>query len=78
MEEGLRSVAASRRAAPVRGRDGEVVAAVNIPVHAGRTPVEAVRRDPLRRPGPAGRPSAAATAATGRAPAVNPGSGTHR
>ncbi|MFF7393507.1 IclR family transcriptional regulator C-terminal domain-containing protein [Streptomyces scabiei] len=39
LEEGLRSVAA-----PVRDRDGEVVAAVNIPVHAGRTSVEAVRR----------------------------------
>lgn len=42
LEEGLRSVAA-----PVRDRDGEVVAAVNIPVHAGRTSVEAVRRDLL-------------------------------
>ncbi|WP_216589731.1 IclR family transcriptional regulator domain-containing protein [Streptomyces brasiliscabiei] len=42
LEEGLRSVAA-----PVRDRDGEVVAAVNIPVHAGRTSVESVRRDLL-------------------------------
>jgi IclR family transcriptional regulator, pca regulon regulatory protein len=44
LEEGLRSVAA-----PVRGRDGGVVAAVNIPVHAGRTSLEAVRRDLLPR-----------------------------
>ncbi|MER6162641.1 IclR family transcriptional regulator C-terminal domain-containing protein [Streptomyces sp. NPDC001868] len=42
LEEGLRSVAA-----PVRDRDGEVVAGVNIPVHAGRTSVESVRRDLL-------------------------------
>ncbi|MEU1195273.1 IclR family transcriptional regulator C-terminal domain-containing protein [Streptomyces sp. NPDC005813] len=42
LEEGLRSVAA-----PVRGRDGEVVAAVNIPVHASRNSVESVRRDLL-------------------------------
>ncbi|WP_371574913.1 IclR family transcriptional regulator C-terminal domain-containing protein [Streptomyces sp. NBC_01314] len=42
VEEGLRSVAA-----PVRDRDGEVVAGVNIPVHAGRTSVESVRRDLL-------------------------------
>ncbi|WP_436319239.1 IclR family transcriptional regulator domain-containing protein [Streptomyces nigra] len=46
LEEGLRSVAA-----PVRDRDGTVVAAVNIAVHAGRHTVDAVRRDllpPLR------------------------------
>ncbi|MEH0637553.1 IclR family transcriptional regulator domain-containing protein [Streptomyces bottropensis] len=42
LEEGLRSVAA-----PVRDRHGEVVAGVNIPVHAGRTSVESVRRDLL-------------------------------
>ncbi|BBC31522.1 Beta-ketoadipate pathway transcriptional regulator, PcaR/PcaU/PobR family [Streptomyces graminofaciens] len=42
LEEGLRSVAA-----PVRDRAGEVVAAVNIPVPAGRYPVESVRRDLL-------------------------------
>ncbi|MFD9430167.1 IclR family transcriptional regulator C-terminal domain-containing protein [Streptomyces sp. NPDC060002] len=42
LEEGLRSVGA-----PVRGRDGAVVAAVNIAVHAGRTSVAAVRRDLL-------------------------------
>ncbi|MDX3588437.1 helix-turn-helix domain-containing protein [Streptomyces europaeiscabiei] len=42
LEEGLRSVAV-----PVRDRDGEVVAGVNIPAHAGRTSVESVRRDLL-------------------------------
>ncbi|MDW8806977.1 IclR family transcriptional regulator C-terminal domain-containing protein [Streptomyces scabiei] len=42
LEEGLRSVAA-----PVRDRHGEVVAGVNIPVHAGRTSAESVRRDLL-------------------------------
>ncbi|MBG0851046.1 helix-turn-helix domain-containing protein [Streptomyces spinoverrucosus] len=42
LEEGLRSVAA-----PVRDRDGTVVAAVNIAVHAGRTSVASVRRDLL-------------------------------
>jgi IclR family pca regulon transcriptional regulator len=42
LEEGLRSVAA-----PVRDRDGRVVAGVNIAVHAGRTSVAAVRRELL-------------------------------
>ncbi|SDN35183.1 transcriptional regulator, IclR family [Streptomyces sp. cf386] len=42
LEEGLRSVAA-----PVRDRGGEVVAAVNIAVHAGRNSVDSVRRDLL-------------------------------
>ncbi|HCA88141.1 MAG TPA: IclR family transcriptional regulator [Streptomyces sp.] len=42
LEEGLRSVAA-----PVRARDGSVVAAVNIPVHASRNSVDSVRRDLL-------------------------------
>jgi IclR family pca regulon transcriptional regulator len=42
LEEGLRSVAA-----PVRDRDGHVVAGVNIAVHAGRTSVASVRRDLL-------------------------------
>jgi IclR family pca regulon transcriptional regulator len=42
LEEGLRSVAA-----PVRDRDGTVVAAVNIPVPASRNSVESVRRDLL-------------------------------
>ncbi|WP_442819388.1 IclR family transcriptional regulator domain-containing protein [Streptomyces sp. NBC_01236] len=40
--EGLRSVAA-----PVRDRGGEVVAAVDIPVHASRNSVDSVRRDLL-------------------------------
>ncbi|WP_217166633.1 IclR family transcriptional regulator C-terminal domain-containing protein [Streptomyces sp. AC512_CC834] len=42
LEDGLRSVAA-----PVRDRDGEVVAGVNIAVHAGRNSVDSVRRDLL-------------------------------
>ncbi|MBQ1092737.1 IclR family transcriptional regulator C-terminal domain-containing protein [Streptomyces sp. B93] len=42
LEEGLRSIAA-----PVRDRDGTVVAAVNIAVHAGRTSLTALRRDLL-------------------------------
>ncbi|WP_159072405.1 IclR family transcriptional regulator domain-containing protein [Streptomyces sp. CMB-StM0423] len=42
LEEGLRSVAA-----PVRDRDGTVVAAVDIPVPASRNSVESVRRDLL-------------------------------
>ncbi|MEO3814857.1 IclR family transcriptional regulator C-terminal domain-containing protein [Sphaerisporangium sp. B11E5] len=40
LEEGLRSAAA-----PVRDRGGTVVAAVNIPVHAARYSVDAMRRD---------------------------------
>lgn len=40
LEEGLRSVAA-----PVRDRNGTVVAAINIPVHASRNSIESVRRD---------------------------------
>jgi IclR family pca regulon transcriptional regulator len=73
LEEGLRSVAA-----PVRDRDGEVVAAVNIAVHAGRNSVDSVRRDLL--------PHLLATIAgieadlriTGPAPAAAPGTGTRR
>jgi IclR family pca regulon transcriptional regulator len=42
LEDGLRSVAA-----PVRDRDGAVLAGVNIAVHAGRNSVESVRRDLL-------------------------------
>ena len=42
LEEGLRSVAA-----PVRGRDGRVVAAVNVSAHASRASRETVRRDLL-------------------------------
>ncbi len=73
LEEGLRSVAV-----PVRDRDGEVVAAVNIAVHAGRNSVDSVRRDLL--------PHLLATVArieadlriTNPAPAASPGTGTHR
>ncbi|MFL1899221.1 helix-turn-helix domain-containing protein [Streptomyces tauricus] len=73
LEEGLRSVAV-----PVRDRDGEVVAAVNVPVHASRNSVESVRRDLL--------PHLLATVArieadlriTGRARGASRGTGTHR
>jgi IclR family pca regulon transcriptional regulator len=73
LEDGLRSVAA-----PVRDRDGEVVAGVNIAVHAGRNSVESVRRDLL--------PHLLATVArieadlriTGPARAAGHDSGTHR
>lgn len=73
LEEGLRSVAA-----PVRDRDGDVVAAVNIAVHAGRNSVDSVRRDLL--------PHLLATVAgieadlriTSPAPAAAPGTGTRR
>ncbi|MFI7080079.1 IclR family transcriptional regulator C-terminal domain-containing protein [Micromonospora sp. NPDC049903] len=40
LEEGLRSVAA-----PIRDRNGSVVAAVNIPAHASRNSIESIRRD---------------------------------
>ncbi|HET6708608.1 IclR family transcriptional regulator domain-containing protein [Amycolatopsis sp.] len=40
LEEGLRSVAA-----PIRGRTGRVVAAVNLSTHASRTTAESVRKD---------------------------------
>lgn len=73
LEEGLRSVAA-----PVRDRDGEVVAAVNIAVHAGRNSADSVRNDLL--------PHLLATVAgiegdltiTSPGRAASPGSGTHR
>jgi IclR family transcriptional regulator, pca regulon regulatory protein len=74
LEEGLRSIAA-----PVRDRGGEVVAAVNIPVQAGRTTLAAVRRDLL--------PPLLETVAgieadlgmtTGPVPVSSPGTGTHR
>ncbi|WP_405141032.1 IclR family transcriptional regulator [Sphaerisporangium sp. NBC_01403] len=42
LEEGLRSIAA-----PIRGRSGQVVAAVNISSHASRTTIESARRDLL-------------------------------
>ncbi|WP_369276386.1 IclR family transcriptional regulator C-terminal domain-containing protein [Streptomyces sp. R11] len=73
LEEGLRSLAA-----PVRDRDGEVVAAVNIAVHAGRNSIDSVRSDLL--------PHLLATVAgieadlsiTDPGRAASPGSGTHR
>jgi IclR family transcriptional regulator, pca regulon regulatory protein len=73
LEEGLRSVAA-----PVRDGGGEVVAAVNIAVPAGRNSLESIRRDLL--------PHLLATVAridadlgiTGPARASSHGSGTHR
>jgi len=73
LEEGLRSIAA-----PVRDRDGKVVAAVNIAVPAGRNSVESIRRDLL--------PHLLATVAridadlgiTGPARAASHGTGTHR
>ncbi|WP_086852880.1 IclR family transcriptional regulator domain-containing protein [Amycolatopsis kentuckyensis] len=40
LEEGLRSVAA-----PIRGRTGQVVAAVNLSTHASRTTAESVEKD---------------------------------
>lgn len=73
LEKGLRSVAA-----PVRDRDGTVVAAVNIPVHAGRNSVESVRRDLLPHLLATVARIEADLAATGRARAGAPGSGTHR
>ncbi|MEV7072192.1 IclR family transcriptional regulator C-terminal domain-containing protein [Streptomyces sp. NPDC093990] len=77
LEEGLRSIAA-----PVRDRGGEVVAAVNIPVQAGRTSLAAVRRDLL----PPLLETVAgietdlrmSTGATGPARASSPGTGTRR
>ncbi|MFK4104626.1 IclR family transcriptional regulator C-terminal domain-containing protein [Streptomyces sp. NPDC019531] len=79
LEEGLRSIAA-----PVRDRDGEVVAAVNIPVQAGRTTLAAARRDLL----PALLETVAGIeadlgmtqglATTGPVRASSPGTGTHR
>ncbi|MEU6409947.1 IclR family transcriptional regulator [Microbispora sp. NPDC046933] len=42
LEEGLRSIAA-----PIRDRDGRVVAAVNVSSHASRTTLESARRDLL-------------------------------
>jgi len=73
LEEGLRSIAA-----PVRDRDGAVVAGVSVGAHAGRHSVEAVRRDLL--------PQLLAAVAridddlriTDRARAASPGSARHR
>ncbi|AXB44410.1 IclR family transcriptional regulator [Amycolatopsis albispora] len=44
LEEGLRSVAA-----PIRGRDGKVVAAVNVSTHASRTSLDVVRDEMVPR-----------------------------
>jgi IclR family transcriptional regulator, pca regulon regulatory protein len=73
LEEGLRSVAA-----PVRDRDGQVVAAVNLAVPAGRTSVESIRRDLLPHLLAAVAGIDADLAITGPARAASPGSGTHR
>ncbi|MEU9173444.1 IclR family transcriptional regulator C-terminal domain-containing protein [Streptomyces sp. NPDC048420] len=77
LEEGLRSIAA-----PVRDRGGEVVAAVNIPVQAGRTTLAAVRRDllPPLLETVAGIEADLRMAASPRGPvrASSPGSGTRR
>ncbi|MFJ3669858.1 IclR family transcriptional regulator C-terminal domain-containing protein [Streptomyces sp. NPDC090106] len=74
LEEGLRSVAA-----PVRDRGGEVVAAVNIPVHASRNTLASVRRDLLP---PLQETVAGIEAdlgmATGRGRAAARDTGTHR
>lgn len=42
LEEGLRSVAA-----PIRDRDGNVIAAANVSAHANRAPLDDIRRDLL-------------------------------
>ncbi|MFJ6080835.1 IclR family transcriptional regulator C-terminal domain-containing protein [Streptomyces sp. NPDC092369] len=73
LEEGLRSVAA-----PVRDRDGEVVAAVNLAVPAGRTSVESIRRDLLPHLFATVDRIDADLAVTGPARAASPGTGTHR
>lgn len=77
LEEGLCSVGA-----PVRDRDGAVVAGVNIAVHAGRPTLAAVRRDLLPHLLTAvTRIEAdlrAAPHVTGPARAASPGSGTRR
>ncbi|MEU0386676.1 IclR family transcriptional regulator domain-containing protein [Streptomyces chartreusis] len=73
LEEGLRSVAA-----PVRDRDGDVVAAVNIAVHAGRNSVDSVRRDLLPHLLAAVARIEADLRITSPAPAAAPGTGTRR
>ncbi|KOG29219.1 IclR family transcriptional regulator domain-containing protein [Streptomyces resistomycificus] len=74
LEEGLRSIAV-----PVRDRDGEVVAAVNIPVNAGRNTPASVRREllPPLLETVAGIESDLAMS-TGRGRAASPGTGTRR
>ncbi|MFE7171056.1 IclR family transcriptional regulator C-terminal domain-containing protein [Streptomyces sp. NPDC057616] len=73
LEEGLRSVAA-----PVRDRGGEVVAAVNIAVPAGRNSVESIRRDLLPHLLAAVARIDADLEVTGPARAASHGSGTRR
>ncbi|MFJ4621052.1 IclR family transcriptional regulator C-terminal domain-containing protein [Streptomyces sp. NPDC088812] len=73
LEEGLRSVAA-----PVRDRDGTVVAGVNLAVHAGRTSVESVRRDLLPRLRAAVARIEADLSVTDPGRACAPGTGTRR
>ncbi|MFE6622632.1 IclR family transcriptional regulator C-terminal domain-containing protein [Streptomyces sp. NPDC057740] len=73
LEEGLRSVAA-----PVREPDGEVVAGVNIAVHAGRTSVDSIRADLLPHLLAAVARIEADLRITGPARAASHGSGTHR
>jgi IclR family pca regulon transcriptional regulator len=74
LEEGLRSIAA-----PVRDRGGEVVAAVNIPVHVSRNSLASVRRDllPHLLEAVAGIETDLALS-TGRGRAASPGTGTRR
>lgn len=73
LEEGLRSVAA-----PVREPDGEVVAGVNIAVHAGRTSVDSIRADLLPHLLAAVARIEADLRITGPARAASHGSGTRR
>ncbi|MFJ9538577.1 IclR family transcriptional regulator C-terminal domain-containing protein [Streptomyces sp. NPDC101225] len=73
LEEGLRSVAA-----PVRDRGGEVVAAVNIAVPAGRNSVASIRRDLLPHLLAAVARIDSDLGITGPARAASHGSGTHR
>jgi IclR family pca regulon transcriptional regulator len=73
LEEGLRSVAA-----PVRDRDGTVVAAANIPVHASRNSLESVRRDLLPHLLDTVARIERDLAVTGPVRAVSRGSGTRR
>nr|WSY50197.1 helix-turn-helix domain-containing protein [Streptomyces sp. NBC_00886] len=73
LEEGLRSIAA-----PVRDRGGVVVAAVNIPVHAGRTSLDSVRRELLPQLLTAVAAIEADLRITDPARAASPGSARHR
>ncbi|NUP20325.1 MAG: helix-turn-helix domain-containing protein [Streptomyces sp.] len=73
LEEGLRSVAA-----PVRERGGEVVAGVNIAVHAGRNSVDSIRADLLPHLLAAVARIEADLRITGPARAASHGTATHR